>query len=50
MIADELRGQYTLGYYPSQIDKPGESRYHSIKVTTQKGYSVRARTGYESAQ
>ena len=50
MIADELRGQYTLGYYPSQIDKPGESRYHTIKVTTQKGYSVRARTGYESAQ
>jgi Ca-activated chloride channel family protein len=43
-IAEELRGQYTLGYYPSAPDRAG---YHTIKVTTRKPYNVRARTGYQ---
>jgi Ca-activated chloride channel family protein len=43
-IAEELRGQYTLGYYPSAPDRAG---YHTIKVTTRNPYNVRARTGYQ---
>ncbi|HET9217723.1 MAG TPA: VWA domain-containing protein [Terriglobia bacterium] len=43
-IAEELRGQYTLGYYPSASDNDG---FHSIKVTTRKNDSVRTRTGYQ---
>jgi Ca-activated chloride channel family protein len=42
-IADELRNQYTLGYYPST---PDDGRFHSIRVRTRNGYSVRARNGY----
>ncbi|HZI50364.1 MAG TPA: VWA domain-containing protein [Terriglobia bacterium] len=42
-IAEELRGQYTLGYYPSASDN-GE--FHTIKVTTRRNDDVRARTGY----
>jgi VWFA-related protein len=30
-IAEELRGQYTLGYYPSA---PDDGRFHTIKVTS----------------
>ena len=44
-IAEELRGQYTLGYYPSAVDN-GE--FHTLKVTTRQNHSVRARTGYQS--
>jgi Ca-activated chloride channel homolog len=43
LIADELRSQYTIGYYPAV---PDDGRVHSLKVTTQGGYTVRARTGY----
>jgi VWFA-related protein len=43
-IADELRGQYTLGYYPSA---PDNGSFHTIKVTTRTGHHVRARTGYQ---
>jgi hypothetical protein len=43
-IAEELRGQYTLGYYPSAPDRAG---YHTIKVTMRNPYNVRARTGYQ---
>jgi VWFA-related protein len=43
-IADELRGQYTLGYYPSAVDN---GSFHSIKVTTRGDYNVRARAGYQ---
>jgi VWFA-related protein len=43
-IAEELRGQYTLGYYPTSADKGG---FHTIKVTTRNPYNVRARTGYQ---
>jgi VWFA-related protein len=42
-IADELRAQYTLSYYPS---KPDNGQYHNIKVTTHAGHKVRTRTGY----
>jgi VWFA-related protein len=43
-IADELRGQYTLGYYPSA---PDNGSFHTIKVATRTGDHVRARTGYQ---
>lgn len=42
-IADELRGQYTIGYYPAT---PDDGRYHSIRIRTKEGYVVRARRGY----
>jgi len=42
-IADELRGQYTLGFYPS---RPDDGRYHSLRVRTRNGNTVRARRGY----
>jgi VWFA-related protein len=42
-IADELRSQYTLGYYPPH---PDDGRYHSIRVRTKTGGTVRARRGY----
>jgi len=43
-IAEELRGQYTLGYYPSA---PDNGSFHTIKVTTRTNHIVRARTGYQ---
>ena len=43
-IAEELREQYTIGYYPSV---PDNGRFHAIKVTTANGYNVRTRTGYQ---
>lgn len=46
-IADELRSQYTLGYYPSQTDTAADGKFHTIKITTRNGYTVRARTGYQ---
>ena len=42
-IADELRSQYTLGYY---APSPDDGRYHSIRIRTRGGESVRARRGY----
>jgi len=42
-IADELRGQYTLGFYPS---KPDDGRYHLLRVRTRTGNTVRARRGF----
>jgi Ca-activated chloride channel family protein len=42
-IADELRSQYTLGFYPS---RPDDGRYHLLRVHTRSGISVRARRGY----
>ena len=43
-IAEELRGQYTLGYYPSSLDN---GSFHTIKVTTRNNDNVRARSGYQ---
>lgn len=42
-VADELRSQYTLGYYPGTSE---DGKYHSITVRTLGGHVVRARTGY----
>ena len=42
-IAEELRSQYTLGYYPP---RPDDGRYHSIRIRTRTGNSIRARHGY----
>src|SRR5262249_52520465 len=42
-IADELRTQYTLGFYPSRAD---DGRYHSLRVRSRTGDTVRARRGY----
>ena len=45
-VADELRSQYTLGYYPAH---PDDGQYHSIRIRTKKGNVVRARKGYIAA-
>jgi Ca-activated chloride channel family protein len=42
-IADELRSQYTLGFYPA---KPDDGHFHEIRVRTRTGDSVRARRGF----
>src|SRR5436190_17281479 len=44
-IADELRSQYTLGYYPA---RPDDGRYHSLRVRTRTHDTVRSRKGYLS--
>jgi VWFA-related protein len=43
LIAEELRHQYTLGYYPTH---PDDGRVHTIKVTARGGHAVRSRTSY----
>ena len=43
VIAEELRSQYTLGYYPPRAD---DGLYHSIRIRTRAGDAVRARHGY----
>ena len=44
-IANELRTQYMIGYYP--LNKEHDERYRRIKVaTTRKGVVIRARPGY----
>ncbi len=45
LIAEELRHQYSLGYYPSQESKPGEFRRVRVEVLPPHR-SVRARDGY----
>jgi len=45
-IAEELRNQYTLAYHPSH---PDDGQFHTIRVSTRFGYSVRARQGYVAA-
>lgn len=42
-IADELRSQYTLGFYPA---KPDDGRFHQLEVRVRSGDLVRARRGY----
>jgi len=42
-VADELRSQYTLGYYPPQ---PDDGRFHTIQVRTRTGHPVHTRQGY----
>ncbi|HEY2379768.1 MAG TPA: VWA domain-containing protein [Terriglobia bacterium] len=43
VIADELRSQYTLGFYPA---RPDDGRYHQLHVRVRTGDQVRARRGY----
>lgn len=44
-VADELRRQYSIGYYPSPPGRSGEKR--AIRVTTnQSGLAVKARDSY----
>ena len=45
-IANELRSQYTLCYYPQ---RPDDGQYHRIRVRTRTGNDVRARRGYIAA-
>lgn len=45
LIAEELRHQYSLGYYPSHEGRPGEFRRVRVEVV-QPHRSVRARDGY----
>ena len=44
-VAEELRRQYSIGYYPEQDGTPGERRSVKIKVTRPNAI-VRAKTGY----
>jgi VWFA-related protein len=46
-IADELRTQYSLGYYPADAARDG--KYRKIRVrTTRKGVTLRTRPGYRA--
>jgi VWFA-related protein len=46
-IADELRNQYVVGYYPANERRDG--KFHKLKVeVSRKGAQVRARTGYRA--
>lgn len=46
-IADELRTQYLLGYYPSNRDHNGAYRKIQVK-TSRKDIAIRARPGYRA--
>lgn len=48
-IADELRTQYSLGYYPTNREKDGKYRKIQVK-TTRKDVAIRARPGYRAKQ
>jgi VWFA-related protein len=44
-VADELRSQYSIGYYP--VNKEHDGRWRAIRVETRAaGATVRARSGY----
>jgi VWFA-related protein len=46
-IAEELRNQYLIGYYPTSVRRDG--KYHKIKLElARKGFQVRARPGYRA--
>jgi Ca-activated chloride channel family protein len=46
-VAEELRQQYTLGFYPKDA---GDQSYHRVRVTTRHpDYRVRTRSGYLTA-
>jgi VWFA-related protein len=48
-IAEELRTQYALGYYPTNAARDG--KYRKIRVrSTRKGVVVRARPGYRASR
>lgn len=45
-VAEELRRQYSVGYYPEQTGEPGERRSVKIRVTRPANAVVRAKSGY----
>jgi hypothetical protein len=46
-IAEELRNQYLIGYYPTNVKRDG--KYHKIKLElARKGVDVRSRPGYRA--
>lgn len=45
-VAEELRRQYSLGYYPEAEGQPGERRTVRIKVPLKPNVVVRAKSGY----
>lgn len=48
-VADELRSQYSIGYYP--INKAHDGRWRTIRVETRvPGATVRARSGYRAVE
>jgi Ca-activated chloride channel homolog len=46
-IAAELRTQYALGYYPTNLKRDGSYRKIQVK-TSRKSVIVRARPGYQA--
>ena len=46
-IADELRTQYSLGYYPTNAARDGKFRKIRVR-TTRKGVALRTRPGYRT--
>jgi hypothetical protein len=44
-IAEELRRQYSLGYYPDNVGKVGDRKQIKVRVMRQ-GVVVRAKTSY----
>ena len=44
-ISEELRTEYSLGYYPSDSKQDGKFRHLKVEVTN-KDYKVLAREGY----
>ncbi len=48
-IQEEMRSQYSLGYYPTNAEKDGSFRRIKIK-TTGKGMKVQARRGYYASK
>jgi VWFA-related protein len=45
-IAEELRRQYSIGYYPENTGEPGERRSIKIQVLAHPGVVVRAKRNY----
>ncbi len=49
-VAEELRRQYSIGYYPENPGAPGEKRSVKIKVTRPANAVIRAKNGYVMRQ
>jgi Ca-activated chloride channel family protein len=45
-ISEDLRTQYTLAYYPSNVVPDGQYRRIDVKLRKPGGFKVRARQGY----
>ncbi len=44
-VAEELRSQYTLAFYPTH---PDDGKFHTLKVRTKSGLNARTRPGYSA--